>query len=59
MICSTDIPVNRRAYERNYLRIWGWKCPKCSGPDGVSGFACHLCLGVGYIPKPKKTRRTK
>jgi len=51
-------PTDKRRYDRNYLRMFGKKCPKCNG-DGVTRRheqppyirECTLCNGLGYVEK--------
>ena len=48
-------PVDKRKYDRNYLRIYGKKCSSCQG----KGYhyhndfreMCFRCDGLGYVPK--------
>jgi len=53
-------PTNKKAYDRNYLRIFGVKCPVCNGsgvecvePNGDYSVncVCRNCDGLGYIER--------
>ena len=56
---DTYRPVNRARYDRNYLRIFGERCPVCGG-DGWDnlrvGHPCPACNGLGYVEKTKTSR---
>jgi len=45
---SSPRPVNKRAYDQGYLRIFGKKCPTCLGEG------CEVCYGLGYVPSEKE-----
>ena len=50
-------PVNKQKYDKNYLRIYGMRCPICLGHGfseiDMTGYfiqvACSNCHGVGYL----------
>jgi len=50
-------PVNKREFDRNYLRIHGERCPNCKGEgefvinSGQVHTPCKFCEGLGYVPK--------
>ncbi len=47
-------PVDRDKYDKNYLRVYGDKCPKCLGSGRIAGVGfrdCEYCDGVGYIER--------
>lgn len=52
---KTDLPrkVDGSKYRRNYVRIYGEKCPYCNGEgvlvDGLIGTICMFCKGKGRI----------
>jgi RecJ-like exonuclease len=54
-------PMNKRNYDKNYLRLYGIMCEDCKGtgvlpnlPGIRTRYWCDNCDGLGYIPKPKK-----
>jgi DnaJ-class molecular chaperone len=51
-------PVDKDKYERNYLRVFGIKCPSCNGSgfrdSGIGSLdSCCNCNGIGYIERKK------
>jgi hypothetical protein len=52
---SQKWPTDKERYDRNYLKIFGKKCPSCDGQErGVlcaeGGWTtCPLCNGLGYV----------
>lgn len=54
-------PVDKRAYDRGYLRAFGVECARCDGTGNEPpGFEfCIDCDGFGYIPKDKPKRIKK
>jgi len=56
-------PQDKRKYDREYLRVFGVKCPDCKGvgqliranwQDDITAMEdCKICKGLGYIEKPK------
>jgi len=55
-------PSNKKRYDKNYLRLFGKKCPKCKGiglkyeplsyeEDGRDIPSCVNCNGIGYVEK--------
>jgi len=50
-------PTDKRKWDRNYLKIFGIKCPKCKGtgmiPGGQCDDYCRFCNGIGYVEKNK------
>ena len=61
---DTYRPIDQEKYARNYLRIFGVKCPHCDGAgmfkdaNGMKSeqaeTKCLFCNGVGYVETPKK-----
>lgn len=41
---DTYRPVNQDKYDKNWLRLYGVKCPKCKGEGVVGGITGHWCL---------------
>ncbi len=59
-----DFPrkVDRRKWEKNWLKIFGVKCPECKGV-GIVDYGddfmarvtdCKICNGLGYVEKKRK-----
>jgi hypothetical protein len=60
---DTPRPVDKQAYGRGYLRVFGRPCPaRCKeGVVGIPDFEgtdhvctmsyCQVCDGIGYVPK--------
>ena len=53
--------VDKREYDRNYLKVFGVMCEDCRGtgvlptlPGIRTRYWCNNCGGLGYVPKPKK-----
>jgi len=50
-------PTDKRKYDKNYLRLYGEKCPVCGGTGGgaAAGWmhCCPKCKGLGYVEKKK------
>lgn len=50
-------PTNKKKFDKEYLRIYGEKCPECHGigltEDLTGQYMCNKCFGVGYIEKAK------
>lgn len=42
---DTYRPVDRDKYERNYLRIFGVRCPHCEGAG------CEKCNHIGFVER--------
>jgi hypothetical protein len=53
-------PVDKRKYDRGYLRVFGEKCPVPGCFDGYIGagdctlIMCTNCNGLGYVEKERK-----
>jgi hypothetical protein len=55
---DTFRPVNKEKYDKNYLRVFGKKCPFCD-ENGKTGYdpitkkyvVCQFCMGLGYVEK--------
>jgi DnaJ-class molecular chaperone len=52
---DTYRPVDKKKYDRNFLRIFGEKCWQCNGTGKWPGFDCKCpnCRGIGYVEKEK------
>lgn len=50
--------VNRKAYNKGYLRAYGVTCPKCCGDDLMRG-DCSLCDGYGLVDNLTRERYMK
>jgi DnaJ-class molecular chaperone len=59
-------PIDKREYDRNYLRAFGKICPECKGkgeidrpcwdvsaPNDGRNHICPECNGLGYVEKEK------
>lgn len=48
-------PTDKEKYDKEYLRIFGRVCSKCSGDGYILGKnhldPCEYCKGLGYVPK--------
>ena len=42
-------PTNKQQYDKNYLMIFGKRCPKCRGYKDF----CNTCGGIGWVKKEK------
>lgn len=58
--------VDKRAADRNYLRVFGVMCEDCKGtgvlptlPGIRTRYECNNCDGLGYVPKDKPKRIKK
>ncbi len=54
-------PCNKKEYDRNYLRLFGKKCPNPKCYNGILAIGlgdmnnkCPICDGLGYVEKGKK-----
>lgn len=59
-------PVDKRKYDRNYLRVYGVPCEDCKAtgvlptlPGIRTRYYCNNCDGLGYVPKHKSKRMKK
>ena len=54
-------PVDRKKYDRNYLRLYGKVCPECNGvgrfPSMMTFWDCERCKGLGYVERIRNERK--
>jgi hypothetical protein len=54
---DTYRPVNKEAYDRGYLRVFGIPCPHCNLKKLENGKPrCVVCNGVGWIEKNRSIK---
>ncbi len=60
-------PTNKHKYDRNYLRLYGVKCPECHGTgelrsDLMTGcdpdIKCDTCDGLGYTERNRHEQQS-
>ncbi len=46
-------PTDKPKYDKNYLRLYGEKCPVCNRAHVAWIALCPKCNGIGYVEKKK------
>jgi len=44
--------VDKKKYDRNYLRLYGMRCSCCENTE--KRHSCPACGGLGYVVKPTR-----